>query len=165
MKLSQDLYEALNDQVQAEFHSAYLYMAMAGYFEDANFDGFATWMKAQAKEEMEHGLKIYNYLFERGTKPVLKTLEAPPSQWQSPLDAFQAALEHERYISSRIVNLMELAIAHKDQAAVVFLNWFINEQVEEEDNVSKIVAKLEMVGQSIGGMFQLDYRLGKRDED
>ncbi len=160
--LSDKMYEALNDQINAEIHSAYLYLAMAAYFEDINFTGMAGWMKAQAREEMGHAMKFYGYIFDRDRKVVLKTIEGPETKWDSPLAVFAASLKHEQYITSRINKLVDLAIADNDHATRSFLNWFVDEQVEEEASVNEVVQRLKSVGDSKPGLFMLDRELGGR---
>jgi ferritin len=160
--LSDKMYEALNDQINAEMHSAYLYLAMAAYFEDINFPGMAGWMKAQAQEEMGHAMKFYDYIFDRDRKVVLKTIEGPETKWDSPLAAFAASLKHEQYITSCINKLVDLAIADNDHATRSFLNWFVDEQVEEEASVNEVVQRLKSVGDSKPGLFMLDRELGGR---
>ena len=160
--LSDKMYEALNDQINAEMYSAYLYLSMAAYFEDINFPGMAGWMKAQAQEEMGHAMKFYGYIFNRDRKVELKAIEAPQTRWDSPLAAFEASLKHEQYITGRINKLVVLAIANSDHATRSFLNWFVDEQVEEESSVNDAVQRLKSVGDSKPGLFMLDRELGGR---
>ena len=160
--LSDKMYEALNDQINAEMHSAYLYLSMAAYFEDINFPGMAGWMKAQAQEEMVHAMKFYGYIFDRDCKVELKTIEGPETSWDSPLAAFEASLKHEKYITGRINKLVDLAIEDNDHATRSFLNWFVDEQVEEESSVGDAVKRLKNVGDSKPGLFMLDREPGGR---
>ncbi len=153
---------ALNDQINAEIYSSYLYLAMAAYFEDLGTGGFSSWMKAQAQEELFHAMKFFNYVNERGGRVHLGAIKEPPKEWPNTLEAFQAALEHEKYVSSRINDLVNLAIEEKDHATNNFLQWFVSEQVEEEDNAGQIVDKLKLMGEAAGGIFMLDRELGQR---
>ena len=156
--------EELNSQFMEELASAYLYLSMSAYFEAENYKGFATWMRVQANEEFEHAMKFYDYIFSRGGKVSMKSLSEPQGEWDSPLAAFKAALEHEQYISDRINKLMDLAIEEKDHATRDFLDWFVNEQVEEENSVMDIVAMMEKIGDSEQGLFFLDQKLGERTD-
>ncbi len=162
MTLSKKIEEAINKQINAELYSAYLYLAMAAYFESLNLSGFATWMKLQAKEEQEHAMKFYHYLVERGGRVLLDTIQKPQSEWKSPLDAFEAVLSHEQHVSSLIYNLVDVAKAEKDYATEVMLQWFVSEQVEEEANAASIVERLKMVKDSTNGLLMVDKTLGKR---
>ncbi|WP_457570628.1 ferritin [Desulfovulcanus sp.] len=160
--LSKTMEKALNDQVNAEFYSSYLYLSMSAYFQGLNLSGFASWMKAQAQEELFHAMKFYNYIHERGGKVVLQAIEAPPTEWDSPLAAFEAALAHEQKVTHLINDLVNLAIEEKDHATNNFLQWFVSEQVEEEDSVGEVVNKIKLIGQASGGLFMLDRDLGQR---
>jgi ferritin len=160
--LSQPMEEALNEQINAELYSGYLYMAMSAYFQKEGLPGFATWMHAQAQEEQFHAEKFYNFIHERDGRVVLKTIEAPPADWDSPLSAFQDALAHEQKVTDRINKLMDLAMEQKDHATRGFLQWFVDEQVEEEDSVRQVIDELKLVGATGGGMFMLNRELGQR---
>jgi ferritin len=154
--------DAFNAQINAETHSAYLYWSMAAYFESVNLNGFATWMQAQAQEEMVHATKFYHFLVERGGRVQLTAIEAPATEWDSPLAAFQAAYKHEQYITGRIHDLVELSAAEKDHAAGIFLQWFVSEQVEEEASADEVVQKLTLMADAPGGLFMLDREMGQR---
>ncbi|NCD24556.1 MAG: ferritin [Deltaproteobacteria bacterium] len=154
--------KALNDQVNAEMFSAYLYLAMVAYFQDKNLPGFANWMTVQNQEETFHAMKFFRYISERGGRVVLDAIEKPRFEWSSPLEAMEAAQHHEAYISSRINDLVNLAIEEKDHATNSFLRWFVDEQVEEEDSVNEVVQKLRLVGTDGGGLFMLDRDLSTR---
>jgi len=160
--LSEKMQNALNDQLNAELYSAYLYLAMAAHFESVNLPGFANWMKIQTREELAHAMKFYDYINERGGNVALKAIAEPPAKWKSPPDAFQASLDHEKLVTQRINNLMDLAIEQKDHAARSFLNWFVDEQVEEETSVGQVIEKLKMVKDAPGAMFMLDRELSRR---
>jgi len=154
--------KALNDQINAELYSAYIYLAMAAYFEAENLQGCASWMRMQVQEESAHAMKIYDFVNERGGRVVLKPIEGPPKSWKSPLAAFEAAYEHEQYVTGRINKLVDLAITEKDHATNAFLQWFVNEQVEEETSVDTIVQNLKMAEKAPGAMFMVDRELGQR---
>jgi ferritin len=161
--ISEKIVKALNDQVAAEMYSHYLYLAMAAYFHDENLPGFGSWMKIQAAEEMSHAMKIYDHIIERGGRVALQKIDAPPAKWDSPLAAFENAYKHECEISSKINNIVDLAIAEKDHATNVFLHWFVDEQVEEEANALEIVNHMKLLGESKGGLLMLDRNLAKRE--
>ncbi len=154
--------DALNDQINAELYSAYLYLAMAAYFDSANMAGFASWMRVQTQEETAHAMKIFDFVSERGGRVVLKAIEEPAKEWKSPLAAFKAAYEHEQYITGRIDDLVNLAIKEKDHASNAFLQWFVNEQVEEETSVDSVVQQLTMAEKAPGALFMMDRELGQR---
>jgi ferritin len=160
--ISAKMEEALREQVNAEIYSAYLYLSMSSWFEAENLSGFAGWMKAQATEEMVHAMKIYDYVIERGGRMLLTAIEAPPSEWENPVAAFTATLEHERKVTALINNLVEVALAEKDHAAQIFLQWFVSEQVEEEASVDAVLQKLKMIGGQGHGLFMMDRELGSR---
>ena len=161
--LGKKMQDLMNTQIQAEFYSAQLYLAMSAYSESENYKGFANWLKVQYEEETSHGMKFLHYIQERGGEVVLKALDAPPAKFGSMLKMFEEVLSHEKKVTAMINNLYELALKEKDYAAQVFLQWFINEQVEEEANATQIVAQLKMIGdKSVGGLFQLDHTLGHR---
>ena len=164
MKLSAKIEKALNEQINLELSSAYVYLGMRAYFDQTPFGGFAKWMKIQTKEELGHAEKIIAYIAERNGKVSLKQLPEPKSDYKTPLEAFQTSLTHEQKVSASIFNLFELASAEKDFATASFLKWFIDEQVEEEKNVGDIVVKLELIGDNRNGLFQLDHHAGKRAE-
>jgi len=153
---------AFNDQINAETFSAYLYLSMSAYFEGSNLRGFASWMRIQAQEEMVHAMKFFDFINERGGRVNLAAIEAPDTEWDSPLAAFEAAYGHEQYITKRINDLVDLAIAEKDHAANSFLQWFVNEQVEEEASADEIVQKLRLMADAPGGMFMLDREMAGR---
>ena len=151
--------DALNDQINAELYSAYIYLAMAAYFESENLSGFASWMRVQTQEETAHAMKIFDFVNERGGKVALKAIDEPPAEWKSPLVAFKAASEHEQYITGRI---NDLVIKEKDHATNAFLQWFVNEQVEEETSVDSVVQNLKMAEKAPGALFMMDRELGQR---
>ncbi len=160
--LSDNMEKALNEQINAELYSAYLYRSMAAYFEHNGLNGFANWMKAQAKEEEFHAEKFYNYINESDGRAIFLAIDAPPSEWDSPLAAFQDALGHEKEVTARINNLVNLANEEKDHATQIMLQWFVSEQVEEEDSVRQVIDELKLVNGTGGGMFMLNRELGQR---
>jgi ferritin len=162
MNLKPNLLDALNTQLNAEMASTYLYLSMAAHFESRNFRGMSHWMQTQAREEWSHAMKIFGYINERGGQVTLKQIDAPKSQWGSVLEVFQDSLNHECLVSDRIHGLVRLAISESDFATQSFLQWFINEQVEEEAQTNLIVEKLKMMGDGNIGLFILDGELGKR---
>lgn len=153
---------ALNEQINHELYSAYLYLSMAAYFEGKNLPGFANWMKIQAQEETAHAMKFYNFIFDRNGTVTLKAIAQPPTEFKSSLEVFKQALEHEQKVTTLITKLYEQALTEKDYPTQVMLQWFIDEQVEEEKNVTEIIARLEMIGDSKGSLLYLDHELGKR---
>lgn len=156
------LEEALNGQINKEMYSAYLYMAMSSHSKSIGLDGFANWFMVQYHEEMLHAMKIYEYVNSQGGKVKLKALEEPPSEFESPLDMFQKTLKHEQFITKSINDLMDMAISEKDHATSIFLQWYVTEQVEEEENDNEILAKLDLVGTDKAGLFILDKELAAR---
>jgi ferritin len=154
--------KALNEQVNAEMYSAYLYLSMESWFKAQNLNGFANWMRVQTQEEMVHAMKIYDFIIERGGRVLLKTIEGPDTKWDSPLAAFEAVNKHEQKVTGLINNLVDLAIEEKDHATNSFLQWFVNEQVEEEANADLLVKQLKLMENAPGGMFMLDKELSQR---
>jgi ferritin len=160
--ISKKMEKALNDQINAEAYSAYLYLSMAAYFEAENLPGLASWMRIQTQEETVHALKFFDFVNERRGRVALKAIDAPAKEWKSPLAAFEAAFEHEQMVTGRINDLVNLAVQEKDHATGAFLQWFVNEQVEEETSVDKIVQMLKMGEKAPGAMFMIDRELGQR---
>lgn len=164
MMISKKMEAALNGQINAELYSWYLYQAMAANFEALNLRGMAQWMSVQAREEMGHAMKIYGFLIERGGRAKLAAIDAPPQKWAAPLTAFADAYEHEQKVTALIHDLVTAARAEKDYASEVFLQWFVNEQVEEEANASAIVEKLKLAGDHTGALMMIDRELGARGQ-
>ncbi|MEW6515616.1 MAG: ferritin [candidate division FCPU426 bacterium] len=161
--LNEKMQNEFNQRVNDELYAWYLYLSMAAYFEAENLQGFATWMRKQAAEEMTHAMKNFNYVLERQGKVTLKPLREVPATFASPLAAFEEALKHEQKVTAIYNKFIEMAREEKDHAAEVFLQWFVNEQVEEEAQTSQVVEILKKIKDSIGGLYQLDHRLGKRE--
>lgn len=160
--LSKNMQNAINRQINAELYSSYLYVAMAMYFESVDMSGAAKWMNAQAQEELVHADKFMNYVNERDGRVILDAIDKPPLEWKSVLDAFKAALEHEKKISSLINNLVTQARQENDHMTDNFLQWYVAEQVEEEVSAGEVVRKLKLIGDSGGGRFMIDNELGQR---
>jgi ferritin len=154
--------EAFNKQITKEMFSSNLYLSMAAYFQESNLNGFANWMRIQAQEEMSHALKFFDYLLNRNGQPCISAIEAPQKNWLNPLDCFESALHHEEMITESINELADLAIKEGDHASLILLQWFVNEQVEEEATSNEIVDRLKLAGDSKSGLFILDNELKQR---
>jgi len=154
--------KALNEQINKELFSAYLYLSMSAYAESIGLKGFAQWLKVQYQEELDHAMKFYTYVIERGGKVELESIDKPKNEWSSILEVFEDGYEHEQFISESINNLMDLAVSEKDYATMNMLQWFINEQVEEESSFLEIVDKLKLLDGDKRGLFMLDKDLGQR---
>ncbi|HMM19938.1 MAG TPA: ferritin [Selenomonadales bacterium] len=163
--ISQKMQDAINNQIQAELASAYLYLSMAAYCEKENMKGFGQWLRVQYQEETGHAMKLLDYLLERGGQPLLKAIDAPPAEFGSWLSMFEKVLSHEQHVTALIHSLYEVALAERDYASQIFLQWYISEQVEEEASASEIVERLKMLQDNSGALFYLDKELGKRKED
>ena len=160
--ISKKVGEALNEQVNAELYSAYLYLSMEAYFESVSLAGFANWMRIQTQEELMHAMKIYDFVIERDGKVLLKAIEQPQSAWESPLATFEAVYKHEQKVTGLINDLVNLAIEEKDHATNTFLQWFVSEQVEEEKNACDIVGKLKLIEDSPQALFMMDDQMAQR---
>ncbi|MGD2124982.1 MAG: ferritin [Desulfobacteraceae bacterium] len=163
--ISKKIEKALNEQLNKEMYSAYLYMAMSAYSDSMGLKGFANWFMVQYHEEMLHAMKIYEYITRQGGTVKLMSIEEPPSDFGSTLDMFKKTLAHEKFITKSINDLVNLAIAEKDHATQIFLQWYVTEQIEEEENDNDIIAKLKLVGtgaQAKNGLFMIDKELGAR---
>jgi ferritin len=163
--LSDKMQAAMNTQINAELHSAYIYLSMSAYFEDQNLPGFAHWMRMQWGEELVHAQKFFDFINERRGRVLLEAIDAVPTEWDSPLAVFENAFEHERKVSKMIDDLVDLAVKEKDHAANSFLQWFVDEQVEEESSADAIVQQLKLIGDSGHGLYMLDQELGTRQPD
>jgi ferritin len=153
---------AINEQINAEIYSAYLYYAMAAYFEEQSLTGFSHWLRVQALEELTHVQKFFGYVFERGGHVQFKEVEAPTGGWDTPLAVFQNVYEHEVEVTAKVNALLDLAIAESDHATSNFLQWFVSEQVEEEATADQVVQRLKLVEKTEGGLFLLDQEMDKR---
>ncbi|HTB22744.1 MAG TPA: ferritin [bacterium] len=160
--LKPDILKAMNAQINAEFYSSFLYLAMAAHFEGEALPGIAHWMRVQAVEEHGHGMKFFEQMVQRGAQPVMETLQAPPAHWTSAEAAFKHVLEHEQHVTGLINALAALARKDADFATENFLQYFIKEQVEEEAQAQLLHQQFQMVGPSKGSLMMMDHRLGKR---
>jgi ferritin len=154
--------DALNDQMNKEIYSAYLYMAMSAFSSYLGLKGFANWFMVQYQEEMSHAMKFYGYIIDQGEQVKLKAIEEPPTDFKSPMDMFQRTLKHEQFVTKCINELVDLSIKEKDHATNIFLQWYVTEQIEEEGNDNDIIAKLKLVGDKGDGLLMLDKELAAR---
>ena len=162
--ISESLAKALSEQVNAEYYSAYLYQAMSTYAEDAAFKGAANWLWVQVREEMAHGIHMYQYILDRGAVPAYTSIEAPPAphSFKNLLDVFEAVLAHEQKVTARINNIATLAMRENDHACYQFIMWYVNEQVEEESNAKGNIDRLKLVGDNTGQLLSFDQELASR---
>lgn len=160
--INKKLETAINNQINAEIYSAYLYLSMNAYFFSINLNGFANWMRIQALEELTHADKFYHYLVSRGGRVKLTAVDGPPSQWKSATAVFEEVLKHEQKVTSLIHSLVDLSLKEKDHATSSMLNWFVDEQVEEESNAESIIQQLKLMGESGNGLYMLDRELAQR---
>jgi ferritin len=160
--IGKKLNDAMNEQIKNELESYYIYLSMAAWLHSKALDGMGHWMRVQAHEEMLHAMKFFNHLIDRGGKVALKDLKQLKVQWKSPLEVFQDAFEHEKFISKKINDLMSIARQEKEFASEPLLAWFTDEQIEEESNANKITEQLEMVGTDKSGLLMLDRELAAR---
>jgi ferritin len=159
---SKKVQDAMNDQIQRELESAYIYLSMAAYFDSSNLPGFANWMRVQFQEEQAHAFKFYDFVYDRGGQVILQAIGQPPAEFQSPLDAFEKVLAHEQKVTGHINDLYALAVEEKDYASQILLQWFVEEQVEEEKSAGDIVDMLERIGDSYHALVMLDRELSQR---
>jgi ferritin len=159
---SDNLEKALNGQINFEFYSSHLYLAMAAYFSSIDLDGFANFFTVQAEEEKFHAMKFYNYMNDMEGRVLLKGFDNPPNYFESPLAAFETALEHEKIVTNRIYNLSDMAMEEREHATLSFLKWFIDEQVEEEKNLNTIIKKLKRIENDMAAIYMLDSELAAR---
>ncbi len=165
MKLGEDLVRAYNDQIRIEYESMYAYEQMSAYFHNRNLTGFASWMRVQAREEHSHALKFTDFVLDRGGMVTLQAVAAPAESFTTPLSVFEAALHHEEFVSAAIERLYSLATEGHDFASYPLLQWFVNEQIEEESTVGLIVERLRMAGDDPSSLLILDRELGTRREE
>jgi ferritin len=161
--LSKAIQDALNQQINAEISSAYLYLSMSAYCAAGNRPGSAHWMRVQWQEELSHAMKLFDYINDRGGRAALKAVAQPPAEFKSLLAVFQQVLEHEQEVTAKIHRLYELAVQENDYATQVMLQWFITEQIEEEKDASEIIAQLKMIGDQGAAVLMLDRHLGMRE--
>jgi ferritin len=162
---SKKMQKAMNDQIHHELESAYIYLSMSAYFESENYPGFAHWMKMQFEEEMAHAFRFYDHIHSRGGKVILQAIEGPPEDYESPLAAFEKSLAHEQKITNDIHKLYALAIEENDYPSLSLLQWFIDEQVEEEEHVGGVVDDIKRVSNSEQGLLMLDRELAQRQPE
>ena len=160
--IKQTMQDALNEHVNAELYSSYLYLAMSAYFEDKDLAGMASWMRVQAQEELIHVGKFFQYINDRDGRVILKPVAGPPSEWASPLEAFQSGYEHECKVTRLIGDLVELAKKEGDHSTDNFLQWFVSEQVEEEATAKGIIGQLKLIGDNGYGLYAVDQELANR---
>ena len=160
--LAKKVEAAMNEQLAVELQSAYVYLGMSAYCESASLPGLAQWLRAQAKEEYDHAMRFYNFIADRGSRVRLARLDAPPTDYSSPLAVFESALDHERSVTSSINRLYDLVAREKDFASQAWLDWFATEQVEEEKTVGHIVDQLKMIGARSEALFLIDRELAGR---
>ena len=160
--ISESVGKVLNEQVNKEFYSAYLYLSMSAYFSNVGLLGFANWTRVQAQEENAHANLIYDFLINRGVKVELTAVEAPPNNWQNPLQVMEEILKHEQYVTNLINNIVFVAEEAKDRATMSYMNWFVDEQVEEESNAQDIISKLKLIGDDKSALYLLDKDLSTR---
>ncbi len=160
--LSEKVQTALNGQLNAELYSSYLYLSMSSYFKADNLDGFANWLFIQTQEEMTHAMKFYDFINQRGGRVALPVIDAPPNDWNSAQDVFENVLAHEQKVTGLIHELVEVALSEHDHATNIFLQWFVTEQIEEEENASNLVQQFKFLGGAKEGIFMLDRELAQR---
>lgn len=163
--LNKKIEHEINNQINAEFYSAYLYLSMSAYLTTINLNGFANWMKLQYQEEIEHAMKFYNYIIDRGGKVTLQAIEKPKIEWTGIVNIFEETLAHEQHVTALINNLMTIAINEKDHASVSFLQWFVDEQVEEEASADEILQQLKLINGKGSGLFILDREAMNRNPE
>jgi ferritin len=163
--ITKAMQDAMNEQINKELFSSYLYLSMAAYFEGRNLSGFGHWMRVQADEEREHAMKFYNFILECAGRVTLKAIEGPKTEWSSSLEVAEEVAAHEAKVTASIHALYELAMQEKDYPAQVMLQWFISEQVEEEKNAAEIVADLKLIEERGTAVLMLDKQLGKRKDE
>lgn len=160
--LSKRIEKELNDQINAEYWSAYFYLSMAAYFENKNLPGFANWMKVQYQEEILHVMKFFNYVNDRGGRVLLKPVDAVKTEWKDEIEVFEDTLKHEQKVTGLINNLVNIALEEKDHATHNILQWYVSEQVEEESNVDEILQQLKMMEGNKHGLLMIDRELKQR---
>ena len=161
--LSKKMQDALNAQINAEYYSSYLYLAMAAYAQEINLKGFSNWFKVQGQEEMLHVMKFFTYVLERRGRVELTAIQAPPVRWEGPLALFEASLKHEQHVTGLINKLIELSLGENDHATHNMLQWFVNEQVEEESAADEVLQQLKLAHETPAALFMIDRELGTRN--
>lgn len=161
-RLSQQITDAFNEQINMELASAYVYLSMSAYCDEQNLPGAASWLRIQWQEELDHATKLIDYLAERGSHVVLKAIAEPPAQFKSLLDVFEQVLQHEQDVTASIYRIMDLSTTEREYAAQALLQWYVNEQVEEENQPAQIISMLKLAGDSGSGLMIVDRRLAER---
>lgn len=160
--LSEKLEKSLNDQITFEFYSSYTYLAMSAFCESCDLSGFANFFRIQAKEELDHAMKLYDYVFQKGGKVVLGEIEQPKKEYDSMVDVFETGLSHERIVTNRIYDITDIATEEREHATISFLKWFIDEQVEEENNFNSLLKKVKRCENNSAALYMLDDELANR---
>lgn len=160
--INKRMQDAINEQIKFEIYSANLYLAMSAYIEGKNLKGIAHWLRVQYEEETFHALKLYDYLKNREGQVIMQSIDAPPSEFGTPLETFEKVLEHEQHVTAGINKLYKIAIEENDFAAQIFLQWFVNEQMEEEASASEIIGKMKLIGDRGVDLLYLDTELSAR---
>lgn len=161
--ISEKINNIINEQINLEFYSGYLYLSMSAHLKEIGLFGFASWMRIQAKEEVEHGLKLLDYLIERNSFVTLKQIRTPEFEFNGVVSIFNHIYEHEKNITSCVMKIAKAAEDECDRTTLSFIDWFINEQIEEEQNIKDILKRLELFGDEKTSLFLMDHELGKRD--
>jgi ferritin len=160
MMIKQKVLDALNKQLNHELYASYLYLAMSAHFETASLTGFSAWMRAQSIEEYQHAMKIFDFIHQVDGKVELMKIEAPKLEWTSPQQVFQDVYDHEKSVTASIYDIVDLANAQRDHATTTFLQWFVNEQVEEESTALHVLDRINLIGDNKNGLILLDHELG-----
>jgi ferritin len=160
--MNEKMIDALNSQLNAELYSSYLYLSMGTYFESMDMSGFSNWMRVQAQEELSHAMKIHDFVIQRGDRVILTRIDSPPTEWESAVDAFEHVYAHEQKVTGLINQLVNLALSLGDHATNNFLQWFVAEQVEEEESSSGVLKKVKMANDSLSALLMLDNELAQR---
>ena len=160
--IKEKIEKALNQQLNQELYAFYVYLSMSAYFESMNLNGFANWMRFQAEEEKNHGLKFYDYILQANGRIDLKQIDAPKKSWKSVQEVFEDTYNHEKKVTESIYDIVDLSISERDHATHNFLQWFVSEQVEEEATALKILEKIKLIGDNQGALFILDREMGSR---
>ena len=159
--MDEKMIDALNSQLNAELYSSYLYLSMGTYFESMDMSGFSNWMRVQAQEELSHAMKIHDFVIQRGDRVILTRIDSPPTEWESAIDAFEHVYAHEQKVTGLINQLVNLALSLGDHATNNFLQWFVAEQVEEEESSSGVLKKVKMAEDSLSALLMLDNELAQ----
>lgn len=163
--IKENILNELNEQINKEFYSAYLYLSMATYFRETGLLGFSNWMVIQAEEELSHGVKMYDFVLNRGERINFSSINAPESDWKSTIQVIETALKHEEYVTEQIHNIVKLAEQEDDRATLTFLDWFISEQIEEEATLKNLLTKLRFINDDKSAIMLLDAELAKRTRE